>query len=846
MEAMNLVKAFLESFTWRMAWRDSRSSRRKLLLFSSSIVIGIAALVAINSFGQNLRRNIDVQAKALLGADLVITARDPFTPEMEELFKDIGGEQAREVIFSSMVVFPKTQGTRLVQVRALEPGFPFYGEFETAPSSAARDFHNGGALLEESLLLMFNAKAGDPVRIGALDLEVTGALQKVPGENAVFSTIAPRVYIPMNLLDRTKLVQNDSFARFKVFFKLPDSDVEALVRRYKPKFEKLSLNADTVEERKANLGNAMENLNRFLNLGGYIALLLGAIGVASAIHVHVKQKTSSVAVLRCLGCTVGQSLAIYLLQAVALGIIGSVLGALLGIVIQFALPSALGDFLPFQVEMEIAWAAVGKAMAAGFAVCIIFGLAPLMGLRRISPMAVLRSFYEPPAMWRDPAHWAVIVAGLVGLILLAKGQSGRWSHALGMTGGLAAAFALLAIAAQISRALARKLISPRWPYAWRQGMANLYRPQNRTLLLLLSLGLGAFLVLTLFRTHQLLTQGLIPATNEGQPNAALFDIQADQVEGVKNILAGQNLQVLQDAPMVTMRLASVKGTPVRELLRRRDKSIPRWVLRREYRSTYRDHLESSEVLVKGNWPAKTASDVIPISVEEGIAHDLGISLGDEMVFDVQGILMTNQVASLRKVDWKRVQPNFFVVFPTGVLEDAPGFHILTTRVPDRQSSAAMQRAVVQKFPNVSVIDLALILDTVDAVLQKVGFVIRFMASFTVVTGLLVLAASVLAGRYQRMRETLLLRTLGASQGQIHKILVIEYLLLGSLAAITGVFLAEAGTWALAKFLFKINFEFAIWPALLTAGAVTLLTVVAGLVANRGVLSRPPLEILRGA
>jgi putative ABC transport system permease protein len=844
---MNFLAAIFSRWTWQMAWRDSRASRRKLLLFSSSIVIGIAALVAISSFGHNLRRAIDGQAKGLLGADLALTARDPFTPEMEELFREIGGEQARETIFSSMVVFGGNNGTRLVQVRALGAGFPFYGAFETSPREAATNFHAGAALVEETLLLQFQSKAGDTVKVGRLTLPIAGSLEKVPGENAMFSTIAPRVYIPLSQLGATELVREDSFARFKVFFKLPEStDVERLVRRLRPRLEKLALSADTVEERKASLGRAMENLNRFLSLGGFVALLLGAIGIASAIHVHVKQKTGSVAVLRCLGCSVGQTFAIYLVQAMALGVVGAVAGCLLGLAIQYSLPKVVADFLPFEIEMQLAWGPIARAVLAGLAVCLIFALLPLLSLRRISPLAVLRSFYEARSPLRDPGHWVMILAAAGGLLALARSQAGRWDYALGLAGGLAFAFVLLAAMAQALRAAARRLISPGWPFILRQGMANLHRPQNRTLLLLLSLGLGVFLVLALYRTNQILSTGLLPKDRLEQPNAAIFDIQSDQIEGVKEIVAGQELPVLTDVPIVTMRLAEVKGEPVAKLLRDRTRDIPRWVLRREFRSTYRDSVDSSEKVVQGAWPPPERKDgVVPVSIEEGIARDLGLGLGEEFVFDVQGVRFTNVVAAVRQVDWKRVQPNFFVVFPSGVLEEAPGFHILTTRVPSREASAAMQRAIVEKFPNVSVIDLTLVLDTIDTILSKVTFVIRFMALFTVATGLVVLVASVLTGRYQRIQETILLRTLGATRAQVHRILVAEYALLGALAAFTGILLAEGGAWALARFVFEAEFHFAVWPMAVTAVAVTGLTVVTGLIANRGVLDSPPLEIIRG-
>ena len=831
-----------------MAWRDSRASRRKLLLFSSSIIIGIAALVAISSFGQNMRETIDLQAKSLLGADLVLAARDPFTPEMEELFAEIGGEQTREVIFSSMVYFPKSAGTRLVQVRALGRGFPYYGQFQTDPPPAATNFHSGGALVEQTLLFQFRTAPGDEVKIGQLTLPIAGSLEKIPGENAVFSTIAPRVYIPLDKLDATQLVSEDSLARFKVFFKLPASvDVEALVRKFRPRLDRLNLGVDTVEERKESLGRTLENLNRFLGLGGFIALLLGAIGIASAIHVHVKQKTASVAVLRCLGCSVSQTFAVYLAQAIALGLLGALLGCALGLAVQFTLPRVVADFLPFPVSLQIAWIPVLRAVSAGFAVCLIFALLPLMSVRRVSPLAVLRAFYEPSSPWRDPAQWIVLLAAAAGLLLLARSQAGRWNHALGFAGALAAAFLLLTFFAQVLRVLVRKIISPSWPFAWRQGIANLHRPHNRTLLLLLSLGLGVFLVLTLYRTNQILSGGLIPKDRGSQPNAALFDIQSDQVDSVKKILGEKNLPVLADVPLVTMRLASIKGESVRRLLRDPSRDIPRWTLRREYRSTYRDTLDSSEQLLRGHWPVKDFDpNLVPVSIEAGIAEDLKVDVGDELVFDIQGVMMTNRIASVRKVDWKRVQPNFFMVFPTGVLEEAPGFHIITTRVGTREQSADMQRAIVRALPNVSVIDLTLVLDTVDAILDKVAFVIQFMALFTVATGLVVLVASVLTGRYQRIQETILLRTLGASKQQVRRILLAEYLFLGFLASLTGILLAEGGAWLLARYVFEAEFHFAFLPMIIALVSVSAATVFTGLLANRGVLDSPPLEILRTA
>lgn len=830
-----------------MAWRDSRASRRKLLLFSCSIVIGIGALVAISAFGQNLRKAIDDQAKTLLGADLAIASRDPFTAEMEQLFTSIGGKQAREVVLSSMVYFPRTQGTRLVQIRAVEPSFPFYGQLETDPRESGNSFKtNRAVLIEENLLLMYNERPGDSVKLGELTIPIGGALLKVPGENAIFASIAPRVYLPYQLLPETKLIREESFARYKIFFQFPpEKNVSALVRSIRPKLEKLQLASETVEDRKASLGRSLENLNHFLNLGGFIALLLGAIGVASAIHAHVSQKISSVAVLRCLGASAGQTVAIYLAQALALGCFGALAGAALGLIVQFSLPHVLADILPFRLAVEFVWLPVVKAMVAGFSICSIFALLPLISLRKISPLAVLRSSYESAGLPRDAAHWIIYLFIIVALWLFAWTQTHRVRQAFGFSGGILAAFLLLGGMARLVRGSARKLISQSWPYIWRQGIANLYRPNNRTLLLLLSLGLGTFLVLTMYLLNRTLDSDLFPPDKNDQPNAAFFDIQADQHAAVLATIRSHSLPVLQDVPVVTMRLAEIKGASVRDLMKKHE--LPRWALRREYRSTYRDEIDkSTEESVQGAWPVPKRHGLVPISIEEGIAGDLKVGLNDAITFDVQGLPVKTFVANIRKVDWKRVAPNFFVVFPSGVLEEAPSFRIVTTRAPSRESSASLQRAIVQKFPNVSSIDLALVLDTIDSVLKKVAFVIRFMAAFTILTGLIVLFASILTGRYQRVQESILLRTLGASKHQVQRILFIEYFLLGFLASITAIILAEAGTWALAKYLVKIQFTFTPWPALIAAIAVSGLTVIVGLLGNRGVLDKPPLEILRQA
>jgi putative ABC transport system permease protein len=810
-----------------------------------SIVLGIAAMVAIGSFGRNLQQAAEEQTKALLGADLMVQSRDELTEEQKTFLESVGGVSSEQVLFSSMVYFPKTEGTRLAQVGALAGNFPYYGEAETKPADGWQRFLRGeGAVVEETLLLQFGVNVGDEIKIGKLTLPIVGALLKVPGDNEFFASLAPRVYVRMNKLDATGLIGDASLARYRRYFAFQsDSEAEAAIRKVESKRAELRWRIDTVEERKEDLGEALQNLHRFLNLGGFVALLLGAIGIASAIQVHVRQRLDSVAILRCLGATARQAFLVYLIQGAALGLAGVLAGTLLGVALQQTLPALFADLIPVEVKFTVDPASVLRAAAAGFCICMLFALLPLLRVRTVSPLAVFRRDLEH-APWRDPWLYVVYFAIATGVMWFCLAQTERWRHGLGFVGGLAGALLVLFLVARGIVWSVRKVSWTKLPFVWRQGLASLHRPNNRTLLLMVSLGLGTFLMLTLHLVQFSLVRELTPENQSDKPNAVLFDIQADQRDGVLRILKAQNLPVLDVSPVVTMRIQSVKGRPAQELLR--DFRGRNWVLRREYRSTYRAELTDAEQLIAGEWIGRASANEehVPVSIEESIVRDLDLALGDEVVFDVQGIPVKTRLASVRRVEWRRIQANFFVVFPSGVLEDASGFSIVTTRVRDGEQSAAMQRAVVREYPNVSSVDFTLILRVIESIVSKISIGIRFIALLTVCTGIILLVTAVLNSRFQRLREVVLLRTLGASSGQVLKIQVVEFLLLGVLASLTGIALAVAAQWSLTTFMFKIGFAVP-WAHLgLAVAANSALAVSVGLLASRGVLHRPPLEVLR--
>jgi putative ABC transport system permease protein len=829
-----------------MAWRDSRTHRRRLALFLSCILLGVAALVAVHSLGDNLKQAVDDQSRTLLGADLVISSQRVFTEEVNALIDSIGGEQSRQVRFASMVYFPKTDGTRLVQVRALEGGFPFYGTFETDPLQAANTYQSAHtALLDDGLLIQFGIEVGDSVRIGKHTFVIGGRIIKIPGEAMAFATVAPRVYIPLSDLQKTDLIKFGSLANFTASFKFgPEADISAIEKRVNAKREQYRIRTETVAGRQRRLNRTLGNLYNFLSLVAFSSLLLGCIGVASAIHVFMRQKQATVAILRCLGAQSNQVLTIYALQTSALGFIGAFLGAGLGLAVQYILPQVLANILPVELNVQISWPAIFQGMSIGMGLSLLFALLPLLPVRHTSPLRTLRTSFEEVRSPIDPLQALTVLLIALFITILSILQTGRIALGLDITAGFFAAFGLLMGAAHLIMKTVKRFFPTSWQYVWRQGLANLYRPNNQTSILMLALGLGTFLIATLYIVQHALISQVAMAGGQTRPNLVLVDVQTDQQQGVAGIIQAQNLPLIHRAPIVTMRLSHVKGALVDVYRKAHD--LGRWSLFREYRSTYRNHIYDSETITSGTWHGNTwdGREPVPISLEEGIAKNLKTTLGDTLTFNVQGIPIVTIIQSLREVDWQRIQPNFFVVFPTGVLEPAPQFHVFTTRVTSAVQSARLQRELVKTYPNVSAVDLGLILKTVDDVLSQVSFVVRFMALFSVFTGLIVLASAVTTSRYQRVQEAVLLRTLGASKRQIRRILFLEYLFLGGLAALSGLILSIGGAWALSAFVFDIGFSLPNAAIIAVFFLVTLLTVCVGMLNSRGIAERPPLEILR--
>jgi putative ABC transport system permease protein len=754
---------------------------------------------------------------------------------------------------------------RLVQVRAVTAGYPFYGEMVTEPAGMWQRLAEArAALVEPSLLEQLGAAVGDSIRLGAVWFEIRGRLTSLPPELSFSTAVGPRVYIHESALAETGLLRFGSIARHQAYLQIRDDrELESFVDRYHDTFRRAGVGFDTAAEQAEDLAQALESLGRFLGLVGLSALLLGGLGVASAVNVFVKEKRRTVAVLRCLGATQRTAFGAYLAQATAIGTLGALLGALLGVAIQAALPSIIGNTLPIDVPFAVQWDVVLVGVGIGSLVAATFALLPLLAVRGISPLRALRHDVDDAArpfdLWRIAA-FLLIVASVTAMAIW---QARLWQAGLLYAGALIVGMGILWLCARGLIWLTRRLMrggfaiaqrdasgaARRRAFTTRQGIANLHRPRNQTAAVTMSLGFGVFLVATLWVVQQNLLSWLEPDTGGPQPNLVFFDIQRDQVDTLRVLFDAHADAPPELVPIVPARLRAINGQSIDQLLEESSRRVEPWALRREYRHTYRDSATSTETLVAGEWfdrapPAQAG--VVRVSIEHDVARNLDVGIGDRITWDVTGIPVESVITSVRTVDWARFETNFFFVFEPGALEQAPQSSVSLVAIENDTARARLQREVVQRFPNISVIDLATVQRVLSRIVGRVTYAIRFMAAFSVGAGALVLFGAIAASRFQRVRESALLRALGATRAQVRSIMLVEYAALGALAGLTGVALAAIAGWLLTRFVFSLPYTLPFVSLALIWLLVTASAALLGMLNSREALRSTPLSALRQA
>lgn len=840
-------------FPYRMAWRETRAAWRHFVYFFVSIALGVAALVGVGLFGANLDRAIQREARSLMAADVELRTNRALTTEGESVLKSLDSRGIARIRLSEMVAMAAApSGTQLVELKAVEAGYPFYGKLRSEPEDALatllRPEGEFFALVQEALLIRLNLSVGDIMKVGQADFRIAGVLKKEPDRAAGAFSFGPRVLISRRGLEASQLIQPGSRITHRHLFKLPETlsarDVQAELAHT---FPDKTVRVTSYQEAQPMLRRFLGQMTMYLGLVGVIALIVGGIGVAGSVRAFLKEKLETIAVLKALGAESSLILHVYLVQTLLLGLLGSVAGAALGAGLQFALPPLMVQWLPIELDFHLAPLPVIRGITMGLLTTGLFAFWPLLEVRYVRTNRIFRrEITEEPAGVPGKSAWFVSLLLALALSGLALWQAGSWRAGGLFIGALILALVLLRGTAWLVVWAARKL--PRWrPLAWRQGVTNLYRPGSQAKTILVSVGVGVMVILAVL----LVERNMLWEIGENVPNDApsffFIDIQPDQQEAFARLMVERGHAETKLIPLVRSRLSALNGRPVRS--EDHEDREHGWYFTREYVLTFRQSLPKDNVVTKGIWwdgsgsSVDVSSQVARVSVEEEAAHRLGLDLGSTVEFDIQGAKVSGRVTSIRKVDWGNLSTNFYFVFEPGALDGAPMTYVATARVGSEEE-VPLQRAVVAGFPNVSAINIRDVLDSVARVVDRISLVIRFMAGLTILAGLIVLAGALAATRFRRIYEAMILKAIGATRGEVARTFAVEYALLGGAAGVIGAGLAALLAWGVVKWILDVKWLFQ--PETITWGVVvtTLATIGVGFLSTYRILGQKPLPVLR--
>lgn len=824
-----------------MAWRDSRRARGRLLMFSVSIMAGIAALVTVGSLRDSLLLALDSEARAMLGADVYLHAKRPLSEKAGELIRAQPCQVQRETAFTTMVRLPDAQGARLVQARAVDEGWPFFGKPVTEPESAwDRCLAGDGYVVDPVLAENMGVRPGDKLKIGELELPLLGTLKKPPPQVSLMSAFAPELFFARRLVPQAALAESASGTFHRAWLLFPDGyDVEKnFADKLRNPLRTEGLSIETVAARKRSISRVLEIVNSFLSLMAFTALVLGGLGVASAIHVHAVERLPVVATLRCLGCTPGRALAVYVIQGIWLGLAGATGGVILGAIAVWAAPQVLRQILPVDIETHLSMATVGQALVFGFLLCVSFALLPLLCVRKVPALAAVRApVAGGGSLWRDPLAWVLlpVVAGALVWLSATLSPPQAPQVGFGFCAALAAGLLMLAGVAKVIMVTTRKIVRPWWPFTLRQGLAGLYRPRNQTLLFLLSVGTGVALVLSTLLTQSMLTRYLGSMELRMKANFFVINIASEQRAIAVETMRRSGAEVMGEAPIALFSLLKVNGKSLDELQDRKvKKGIGGWFLTHIYRASWDPKL-----------PQAAPGEVLSVSLEKNLAGSLKVEAGNRITFMHGGRELECGVNELHDASWERMLDNFPVLVKDRIPPEAIVTWAAGARIDDSAHGARVQRELAAAVPGATIFDIASMTAIVGDMMDRGAWLVSSLSLLTVFTGLVIVVAVLLAGRRDRVEESVLLRTLGASRSQIRRILVCEYLLLGLFAALTGALLSTGFSWLLARQVFKIPFDTWHWPLAVAIAVVCTLTAALGMLLSRGVAGHPPLAILRG-
>jgi len=857
----------------RIAARELRASRGKFVFVILSVAIGVAALTGVRGFSSSFRSMLLLRARSIMAADLSAkTTRQPTPQEQVGLDKiAVTGVQETQVAeLMSMASSTTSLDPLLVSLKAVDPTkYPFYGDVILAPAMpVSQALTPDTVAVGDDLLLRLHLKIGDSIKLGNRAYRITATVEEEPDRLSGSFAAGPRVLLSHDALASSGLLAAGSHASRRYLFKLPsvktttarsDEDVAAL----KSQLETLLPEAQVNDYREANpaLTKGLDGATGLLSLMSLVALVLGAVGVAMAMRAHLQQRLDSIAIMKSLGARSGEIMKIYLFQTLLLGLAGGLLGVVLGIGVQLVFPLFLAKLLHITPDFRLDPRSYAVGLGAGLLTTLLFTLPPLLDIRGVRPILILRRAVE---ISDDPfatrlarklrgslAQIGAIALILGGLAFLAARVSDSRQVGGFFAAGLVVVLLVLLAMSALTLYLLRFFLSRtrlHLPSAVRHGLSNLYRPGNPSAALLAALGLGVMQIVTVYIAQRSVVQEMQISTAANLPNIFLIDISTDEVAGVRAVLAHQPgvHGAPEIIPVVSSRLVAIDGVPASQL---KLQHMPRRMLQ-SLSLTWAPSADTppgGDKVIHGDWwtaQQSAASAQHPlVAVERMEADRLGIKPGQQMTFAAQDTQFTATVAAIYEADSRHVFSRAEFVFPAPVLAGLPvvwygGVHC------DTAATEPLLRALYQSFPTITVINVAATLETVRQVILQITYVIQFLAAFSIFAGIVILASSIAGTRYRRIREVVVLKTLGATRPRIATIFSIEFAVLGLVAGFVGLIFANILARLILLRVIHFDYHFQPWMDLGAWLATAALTVAAGWLASHRILGQKPLEVLR--
>ncbi len=842
-------------FILKMVRRDLRSAWRRLLFFFLCIAIGVGAIVALRSIIRNFNHVMTSDARAILGADIRISANRAWTPAnlatIDRIAKPFVTARAESVESSTMLrpAEESNQRALLVELEGIEPPYPFYGQYSLAHGQTFQHelLANHGVLVANSVLERLHLKTGDKVKIGTQVFAIRGILEREPGASGGFR-FGPKVLVSKSALEKAQLTGFGSRSRRRILLRVKEENVEKVSKQLRSELKASFVSVRTYRESEERLNDQFTRAENFLSLTGFIILILGGIGVSSVTRVFIEEKRKSIAVLKCLGGTGGKILSIYLLQISVLGLTGSLVGIGLAKITLYFLGVHYESVLPPNMSYALQWPAVIQGMGFGLLVTMLFSALPLLRIRHIKPNVLLREETEVvlpgqrSKQKRDYLRWLVGTVVLAGLLFLSAWQAGSLRVGFFFLGGLVVTALTLHFTAHLMMRVVRR-IKRIASFQTRHAISSLYRPGNQTHVIVMAVGLGSFFIIATQAMQSNLLREMDFQRRTNLPNMYLIDIQSDQKEGVEKIIKEATNQKPLLIPTVRARISAINGKTIDPESEQYKKDRGR--LGFEYTITYRGKLDETESVLSGKFWENTASSKPEVSIEESLKGMMGLDVGGNITFDILGRKINAKVTSIRHVDWKNARTGFYVLFRPGVLEAAPNVYVAALDAPlTEPARSQFQSKLIDAYPNVTAIDVVDIVRGVQKILNTITLGISFIGGFVFLSGVLILIGSIAMTKFQRLYEAAILKTLGATRKFVLSILMLEYALLGFVSGLIGSVAAIGLSYVISKYVFEIDWELTPLLYLLGVLVTSALVTFVGAISSLDVLNRKPLGILR--